>query len=506
MPMPIVCALVPSYKVEVARLARPALREEAILVVDKLERGRVLDLDARAYALGARTGMTLLQAGSCAREALTVVDDPARDRAVWECVLDALDAASPLVEDAGEGVAFLEMRGIANPERWLESVRDALAATTSDAREALPFSLALAANKFTARAAATVARNPTVVRPGEERAFLASLRLRILPIDEATIERLRLLGVRTLGELAALPHGPFVRRFGPEAARWHACAHGIDRRPLVPRPRALRIDRSLYGEGTAEREDQLLFALRTLVARVADDVALVGKRCGFLRLGLECEDGEMRELATTLAQPTSQPATMFDLLRARLEGVVLRAPVVGLRLGAERLEEGGAELSLFAGGDPDPEIVGIALARLEAALGPNSALRARVVDGNRFESRFCYEPFSASAVAPDPARRRAMQPAQPRPEQATLALRLVTPRAIDVVLREGMPAFVGTPPQAVLDVAGPWRADEAWWDDALGSGASATLRRDEYDVLLEDGALYRIACDSERWTIRGTYD
>lgn len=509
--MPIVCALVPSYKVEVARLVRPALRDEAILVVDKLERGRVIDLDARARALGARAGMTLLQAGACAREALTVVDDPAHDRALWERALEALDSASPLVEDAGEGVAFLEMRGIANSHRWLDAVRDALAAATNDAGEPLPFSLALATNKFTARAAATVARRPTTIRPGEERTFLAPLPLRILPIDEATIERLHLLGVRTLGELATLPHGPFVRRFGSGAARWHACARGIDDTPLVPRPRSLRIDRSLYGEGTAEREDQLLFALRTLVARVADDVAIVGKRCGFLRLGLECEDGEMHELATPLAQPTSAPATMFDLLRARLEGVVLRSPVVGLRLGAERLEEGGAELSLFAGGDPDPEIVGIALARLEAALGPNSTLRARVTEGNRFESRFCYEPFSASALASDSTRRRvATQPAQPRSDHATLALRLVTPRAIDVVLREGMPAFVGTPPQAVLDVAGPWRADEAWWDDALGNDASASLCRDEFDVLLEDGALYRIARDtirdSERWTIRGTYD
>jgi hypothetical protein len=91
-----------------------------------------------------------------------------------------------------------------------------------------------------------------------------------------------------------------------------------------------------------------------------------------------------------------------------------------------------------------------------------------------------------------------------------LALRLVPPRTVDVVLRDGVPAFVGTPPQAVLDAAGPWRTDEGWWDDALGNEASCALRRDEYDILLEDGALYRIAreraSDCERWTIRGLYD
>ncbi len=98
---------------------------------------------------------------------------------------------------------------------------------------------------------------------------------------------------------------------------------------------------------------------------------------------------------------------MFDLLRARLEGITLQSPVTGLRLGAERLDEGGAELSLFAGDDPDPEIVGIALARLAAALGEGSALRARVVDGNRYETRFRYEPFTADVLArPRNARHR----------------------------------------------------------------------------------------------------
>jgi protein ImuB len=500
--VPIVCVLVPSYKVEVARLARTELRGEAVLVADKIERGHVIDLDARAFALGARAGMTLLQASACVREAVTVVDDPARNRTLWDAVLDALDAASPLVEDAGEGAAFLEMRGIAGtPAQWLASVRDALAATANARRETLPFALGLAANAFVARTAARTGRR--IVRPGDELPFLAPLPLDALPIDRATLARLHLLGVRTLGELAALPHGPFARRFGPAATRWHACARGIDDTPLVPRARALHIDHTLYGEGTVEREDQLLFALRTLVTRVANDVALVGKRCGLLRLVLECEDAETRELVTVLARPTSTPGTMFDLVRARLEGTTLSSAVTGLRLGAERLEEGGAEQSLFAGDDPDPQIVGIVLARLEAALGAGSALRVRVVDGNRHETRFRYEPFGVQELG---QQRLGPQRGLQEPERATLTLRLLEPRDIDVVMRSGLPIAVGTPQQLVVDVAGPWRADELWWDDALAAPVSRFVQRDEYDVLLEDGALWRIARDGERWTLRGTYD
>jgi len=498
--MPIVCALVPVYEVEVARLGDVRLRERPLIVVDRLERGHAIAVDAHAYESGARAGMTLVQAAACAREAAVALDDPVRNRALWERALDALDAVSPLVEDAGDGIAFLEMRGVAGGDvQWFASVREALESDPELAR--LPVRTALGPNKFVARAAALV-RDGTVVRSGEERAFVAPLGLGYLGLDEPEIERLELFGVTTLRALAALPHGPFVRRFGPQSARWHALAGGTDGAPIVPRVRRVAIERSLFGEGTAEREDQLLFALRTLVTAVSGDVAVRGKRCGALRLELECEDGDRVVLALVFAQPTAQAATLFDLVRARLEGVELKSPVTGLRLIAERLEPGGAELSLFAGRDPDPEIVGIALARLQAALGPQAALRARVASGNRFEAQATYEPFTAGGLA------RATQAALAPPaaldaRAATLAYRMLAPRAIDVRCERGRPAWVGT--HAVLEAAGPWRVDETWWAHALASGGHP-IQTDAYDVLLDDGALVRITSDGGTWYLCGTYD
>jgi protein ImuB len=490
--VPIVCALVPAYKVEVARLTQPELRACPVIVADRLERGHVLDLDASAHELGVRAGMTLLQAGAhfhgSAQAPRIVVDDPARNRALWERVLDALDAASPLVEDSAEGTALIEMRGIeGTPERWLASVRTALAEI------GLPFAAALGHNRFVARVAALVA-DGAIVTPGTTSALLGPLPLHVLGLDEATIERLELLGIRSLGELAALPHGPFVRRFGPEAKHWHAWARGVDDTPLIPRPRALRIDRTLFGEGTAEREDQLLFALRSLIARVCDDVAYIGKRCGLLRLHLECEDGTLHELLAQLAQPTALPTTMFDLLRAKLEGTTLHSPVVGLRLGAERFEEAGSPLGLFATGDPDPENVAIALARLEAALGEQHVLRARIHDGFRYESRFTYEPFTAAPASATP---QTLAAAPTASEHSTFTLRLTQPRAIAVRMHQGAPSFVGS--SAVVQLAGPWRVDETWWEKPL--------QREEYDVLLADGSLLRITHESGgAWFVRGTYD
>ncbi|GAC1420664.1 MAG: DNA polymerase Y family protein [Candidatus Velthaea sp.] len=498
-PMSILCVFVPAFRLGVARLGDPSVALDApVLVADKLERGRVLEVSRAAAAFGARAGMTLVQGQAAARDARVVVDDPGTDASVWNAMLEALDAASPLIEDGGWGCAFCEMHGIeGGADGWLGAVRAALAGFD------LPLRLGVAASKFVARAAALAADGTAVPDDGAAE-FLAPLPIETLELDSATIERFTILGVNTLGELAALPHGPFVRRFGADAARWHDRARGIDRRPLTPRPREMRIDRTLYGEGTAAHEEQVLFALRTLVGRVVDDLSTTGKRCGKLVLALECEDGDVHEIVSRVAQPTAQPATLFELLRARLEGVVLRSSVAGLRLSAEGLEDGGVQIALFAASDPDPDTLGIVIARLDAALGETHALRARVLEGPRVERRFALEPFTLDALVTKNWASAAPPPADALPGSATLQYRIVTPAPVDVMLGGGVPRFVGSPPQAVLEVAGPWRVDEGWWTPATGSGEP--LVRDEYDVLLEDGALVRIARESGTWSIRGVYD
>ena len=492
--MPVVCVWVPAFRLAVARLTQAGVDLGAPLVLaDRIERGRVVDCTLTAAALGVRRGMTLVQAQAVAVEARTVFDDPAADARVWAEILEALDASSPIVEDGELGRAFVEMHGIAgDPAAWLGAVRGTLAAFD------LPVRVGLGPNRFVAHAATW--RGDGLICEGGPAAFLAPLPIELLDIPDGVRERLRLLGVTTLGGLAALPHGPFVRRFGAEAARWHDLARGIDDRPLEPRKRALRVDRALYGEGEASSQEQVLFALRTLVGWVVDDLSAAGKRAGRLVLQLECEDGELREVVTRVAQPTALPATLFELLRARLEGVVLTAPVTGLRLAAEELASGAVALSLFAASDPDPDAIGVVLARLDAALGEGKALRARAVDGPRFERRFTFEPFTVEALAT-----KGPQPEPPAlPATATLQLRLIEPRPVDVHVFDGAPRFVGSPPQQVVELAGPWRVREGWWARATGEGTP--LARDEYDVCLDDGALLRLAQEAEGWSVRGVYD
>jgi len=455
-----------------------------MLLADKRERGRVLEANDQALKAGARAGMTLVQAQAAAGDVTILVHDAQRSAQQWEDVIDALDAVSPLIDDAGKGTAYLHMRGLPDgPQDWIARAKEALFGIE------LPFRTAVASNKFVSRAAA-ISADGTVCEPGCERGLVAPLSLELLEIEPKLVERLRLLGIARLGELAALPHGPFVRRFGSAAARWHSCAQGLDETPFLPRAHHVHIEAALYGEGSAQTEEQVYFALRMLVIRVTEDLSRLGKRAGILFLEVECEDAQTYRLEARIAQPTAQPSMLFDLMRAKVEGLVFDSPIAGLRLGASQLEDGGVPATLLSGSDPDAAVVELAIARLESAL-QRPPQRARLRRANRMEAQFSYDGFECKP-AHLPAGVSALQtPLRPQ-------MRLVDVTEIDVRMLQNAPAFVGSPPQAVVKYAGPWRVSETWFEEAV--------IRDEYDVLLEDGALYRIYRQGSSWYLQGAYD
>jgi protein ImuB len=408
----------------------------------------------------------------------------------WEELLDALDAVSPLIDDARPGLAFVDMHGSpGTPVEWMRRTREAIAPFVLDAR------LGIGSNKTCARAAASVG-NGTICPAGEERGFLAPLSLELLDIDPKIVQRLRLLGIERIGDLARMPHGPFVRRFGPEAARWHACACGRDPAPLVPRAHSVAIEATMFGEGRADDEAQVIFALRVLLSRICSDLERCGKRAGSLQLDVELEDAATRCFDVLLASPTIRERDMLDVVRAKLDGVRFEAPIVGLRLRAVRLEEGGEKVALFADGDFDPQAIAVAISRLEAMLG-EPVRRARTRSAHVLEERFAYDPYVAPKREPMNDKR-----SQLACETLVPQLRLLAVTEIDVRVRNGEPAAVGLdakPPRAVVECSGPWRVEIGWFSDAY-------VVRDEYDVLLDDGELYRIYRQGTQWYLRGNYD
>ena len=83
-----------------------------------------------------------------------------------------------------------------------------------------------------------------------------------------------------------------------------------------------------------------------------------------------------------------------------------------------------------------------------------------------------------------------------------LSLRVFRPaRAARVAVSGGRPGFVAAEGirGKVLDLAGPWRTSGDWW-------ASDPWSRDEWDIALSDGAVYRLYCEPRGWFVEGSYD
>ncbi len=418
--------------------------------------------------------------------------DTPSDRAVWEELLDQLDGVSPLVEDVSPGFAFVDLYGIAgDPQTHMAKARSLLEACGRSLR------LGAGQSKIAARAAAYVG-DGIVCECGAERDFLAPLPLELLEIDAATIERLNLLGIERLGDLALLPHGPFVRRFGVVAASWHELAQGKDRRTFVPRQHAIAIEASIFGDGHADDESAVFFAIRMLLSRISGDLERCGKRAGALHLSVELENAETCVFEVPLATPTAEDGTMFALVRAKLEGITFGAPIVGLRLGALQLEEAGEAQALLSNVDFDPQRVAVTIARLQAILG-KEIVRATTQPAHRLEERFTYEPFRMPRREPIDAG------VSPQESRLIPQLRLLAVREIPVQLHDGEPCVVNR--QKVRRCSGPWRISERYGATPLAlQETQHDVARDEYDVVLEDATCARIYRQGEHWYLRGVYE
>src|SRR5438445_571408 len=187
------------------------------------------------------------------------------------------------------------------------------------ARVGTQVSAGIAPTPFVARVVAerTPAGEVRAVEDG--RAFLASLPLDVLPVDEKVREELRLLGLRIVGDFAELPRGAVFDRFGSAVARAHALARGeFDDmvRATVP-PRRIRARRA-WDDAIASH-DQLVFALRVVVDEISALLEHDGLAALRLELRLDREDARPLHIERSVLPPTRESTALLRSLRWALE-------------------------------------------------------------------------------------------------------------------------------------------------------------------------------------------
>ncbi len=336
--MPIACVRVPHFTLRVALLERPEL-DGVPLVLGPAAGGRPIVTDAtpEAAARGVRPGMALRETVALCPEAVVVPPDPARDATALGRIVAGLEELSPLVEPDLDrpGCCYVNLRGL---ERRLGPPAEAARRLLATVPPILRPRVGVAPGKFAARVAAGRAApgDARVVAPAREAVagFLAGAPIAWLPLPPETLRRLERLGLRTLGDLAALPAPAVQARFGPAGRQAWELASGVvggDDARVRPRPREATVVEELVLPAPAVSLETLLVALTQLGLRAFERPALRGRHVRQARLRATVEGARSWEQVVTLREPGDQKRVV-EALGYRLQTATLPGPAEALTL------------------------------------------------------------------------------------------------------------------------------------------------------------------------------
>lgn len=316
----------------------PALAGRPVLVGGQGGRGVVASASYEAREYGISSAMPMARALRLCPHAVVVSPDFAAYTEASAGIREIFLAYTPLVEPLALDEAFLDIGGsvrlFGQPAligaRIRARIRDELG---------LVASVGVAPNKFLAKLCSQKAKPDGLlhVRAGEVAAFLAPLGVRDLwGVGEATAARLDRFGVRTVGEVAALPHTTLRRLLGPAAAGALAqLARGADSRPVVPWEAA----KGMSAEETFDRDVDDPVVLRRELLRLAERVARRLRRGGLagrtVTLKLRYASFQTITRSRTLPAATDSTEVLYGEVGAlldnlRLERVRVRLVGVGV--------------------------------------------------------------------------------------------------------------------------------------------------------------------------------
>jgi nucleotidyltransferase/DNA polymerase involved in DNA repair len=288
--------------------------------------------------------MRLGEALATCPELVLVDPDPAAVEREWEGVLQRLEDVGLSVDPVEPGAVVFETKGV---ERLYGGVAAALERALTAVGTAWDPRAGAAGRRFAALAAASVARpgQILIVEGKEERDFLAPLPLTLLPLQPERYAELEGLGVRKLGELAALPGGAVSERLGPEGRQAWKLARGGERRRVRGRPPVVELAEALSFPEAVANELTLRRALGALLDQVLSRPERAGRPFRKLAVAARLVSGGSWRRTVTLREATAERARLRAALGPKL--AELPAPVVELRLEVVELaEHTGTQLAL----------------------------------------------------------------------------------------------------------------------------------------------------------------
>lgn len=435
---------------------------------------------------------------------------PGIDPGRYALFIDFASRFSPLVEETTPDSATLDLRGteLLNgpfpklPERMVRLAR----------QDGITVRTAIAGNPDAAFHAAHGFTESVFIPSGAEGESLRNLPIEILAaaLASAPQERfheilttLQSWGVRTFGQLAALPAAGISERLGPEGARLQKLAMGSSFRSIVVRQPEPIFRRRLTPESPIRLETDLLFALFELLAEIHQDLKDRNLAISGLRIDMRLANKSDYERSFDFPSPLQDFKTLKKIIELEMSGSPPPAPVSSLELLAKPGRFRRMQSGLFHPNAPEPEKMQMALARIARMMksaGRDHAGSPEIEDSHHPDP-FRMKPFFPGS-APRKKETRAT-PSQPvlrkmrPPLDATVWMEQNRPVRLKAAGSGIRPGIAGQ----IVVAAGPWKSSGEWW-------TKAKWQREEWDLELHDGTVCRIFLDRRRnlWFVDAIYD
>ncbi len=345
-----------AFFVSVEELFDPSLKGKPVVVGGKADqRGVVAAASYAARKFGVHSAMPLRTAARLCPQAIFVDGHPERYREFSKKIFQILNGFSPQVEMASIDEAYLDLTGterLHGPAlRAAHSLHETIRETT-----ALRCSLGLASSRLVAKVSSDQAKPNGVlyIVPGQEARFLGPLHVRKIPgVGKKTEESLHKLGIRRVGDLAALEESFLRSHFGvwglalagkakgEDAGGWFDAEIGAD-----GDPKSISHEHT-FGEDTAngDRLETTLLKLSEMVAKRLREHRLYART---IQLKLRDEDFSTITRAQSLDHATQLDrevaAAVIGLFRQAWDG---KTPIRLLGVHASGLQDSEGQMNLL---------------------------------------------------------------------------------------------------------------------------------------------------------------
>lgn len=480
--------------------------------------GQVFACSAAARRDGVVRGVKLREAQYRSPGLILLDYDASLDVRVFEPVVRRVEETVPGVQLIRPGTLAMRARG---PARYYGG-EDAAARALLDTVAGLGVAgarVGVADGPFAAeqaaRAAGTAGESPVgIVAPGASAAFIAPLPVGLV-VDARTSTLLNRLGVRTLGEFAALPEADVRRRFGAAGAFAHDRATGREQARVLARTPPPEFEVQQEFEPPLDRIDQLAFAFRVRADEFIERMRAKRLVCTGIRIEIDDEAGG-HSSRSWLHPRWFTPADVVDRVRWQLQGAgtadsALTSPITRLRIVPERIDSTGNHEEGLWGGGPD-ERVHHGLTRVQSMLGHDAVVTAAIGGGRMLAERQVLVPWGDRApergdtAAPWPGSLPTLAPASVFRERLPIGLLDAGGAIVTIDARGAISAnperfaLAGGAAAPVRAWAGPWPVVERWWD------AEHAKRVHRFQIVDDDGCAWLLVRDDEGWWAEARYD